>query len=146
MRRAAVAAVAFAFAPEARPQDSNPASPNEARAQPDAIAGAKKDFQSIKSVRDEALLPKSGLPRVSLPELPARSPSPGVVTNPTTPPREAKPGNWLVEAMEKPDTLRNPRGADARSRDRRGKSESAEGISDAEKGERRHFAGGRRVT
>ena len=85
---------------------------------PDAIAGAKKEFEGIKSARDGALLPKSGLPRVSVPQLsmPSATPSAGVKQKNVVP--ETKSPNWLIEAMEKPERERELRGQNSKSRDR----------------------------
>jgi hypothetical protein len=115
--------LAFAIASVAAAQEPTAALNNSGQAQP-SIAGAKKQFESIKSARDSALLPESGMPRVTLPALP----SPQGSGPPATSTKRAKPdstkaatGNWLVEAMEKQNDRSDPRRDKSTLRDRGGK-------------------------
>jgi hypothetical protein len=107
---------------------------------PSAITGAKKEFESIKSLRDAALISESGLPQVNLPALPP-------TTGPGTAPNSAKQaksdatkpnaGNWLIEAMEKNDDDRAPRGEKSSSHARRGNlREEKDGAKGADVGTR----------
>ena len=91
----------------------------------DAIAGAKKEFENIKAGREAALLPKSGLPRVNLPELRATAPAVALGMKPKIAAPESKPSNWLVDAMEKQAKVEDRRGATSRTRDRDGKAAPA---------------------
>ena len=109
----------------------------------DAIAGAKKDFEAIKSARDAALLPKGGLPRVSLPELPASAPSAGTGMKAKIAPPDPKPGNWLVDAMEKQSSARNSREKDPRSRERRSRLRFCEATEGADEQASTHRTGDR---
>jgi hypothetical protein len=84
-----------------------PAPPAKAAASDESsISSAKRDFDSIKAARDEALHPKSDLPRLSVPELQTGTPAPRAPgTDPANELRnKAKSPNWLVEAMEKGKT------------------------------------------
>ena len=87
----------------------------------EGIAEAKKNFDTIKSVRDAALLPNNRMPTVSVPELSLPT-APSTTTGTSkakTNPREAKPANWLVDAMQKESSsnqLRDPRIRDRKSR------------------------------
>ena len=116
--------------PETRSQEK--AAGSIAAPAPDAIAGAKKEFESIKSARDAALLPKSGLPRVSVPELsmPSASALPSVGAKQKKVGSETKSPNWLIEAMEKPERERELRGKSSGSRDRQRNSGSREARSE----------------
>jgi hypothetical protein len=93
---------------------------------PDAIATAKKDFESIKSARDASLVPQSGIPRVSLPELPGSSPPLAPGAKPTAIAPAAKSANWLLDAMEEKEAPREFRGKLSRSRNRESKSNSSD--------------------
>jgi hypothetical protein len=94
----------------------------------DPIAEARKDFESLKSAREAALLPGSRMPQVGVPELslPSAGPNPG--GGPTTKPlrQETKSANWLVDAMEKETNSKANRKKDLRSRDRKSRSGSRE--------------------
>src|SRR5687767_6456421 len=91
LRIATVTAVVVGWAADLRPQEKPGSSASPATQ--DAIAGAKKDFESINSARDAALFPKGELPRITVPEMSALSPatpvSPG--TKPKVPPRAKSP-------------------------------------------------------
>jgi hypothetical protein len=120
-RLAAVATVALAVTLVARSQDKA-AGAGEAPTRPDAIAGAKKEFERIKSVREESRLSTGGLPRFGVPELPAQLPLPVIVPNRKISPVEPKPGNWLVDAMEKQKISSDSGGTDSRPRGRRSRN------------------------
>lgn len=80
----------------------------------DAIADAKRDFEAMKASRASRAQTRDAVPRVSLPGLhtaPAE-PAPRTPTGTATP--EAKPDNWLVDAMEKGADVRRPRTRDER--------------------------------
>jgi hypothetical protein len=110
-------AIGFADVVRAQGQGATAATPPASR---DGIADAKKDFDTIKSVRDAALLPNSKMPTVSVPELslPTSPPTTGT-SKAKTNPREAKSPNWLVDAMQKDSSsnqLRDPRIRDRKNR------------------------------
>lgn len=109
---AAAAAFVFGSALESPAQEKNASDTSvTSSSQPNAIAGAKKDFESIKSSRDAALQPKGEMPRVSMPDWQGASPpSPGAGVQPKTTVRETKSANWLVDAMEKQSGSSSVRG------------------------------------
>jgi hypothetical protein len=86
----------------------------------DPIAGAKKDLEGMKSARESALHPKSGGPRIRLPDLPSTA-APLVVPKAPALPRDPKPASWLVDAMEKQKESRESEGLNPRARQRGGK-------------------------
>jgi hypothetical protein len=118
LRFTAATAFALAWNYEGGAQSENAGARTEAPS-PDAIAGAKEEFESLKSVRDAALLPNGVLPRVSLPEF--HGPTPPAASAPKTKAitPEAKSPNWLVDAMQKQDDSRDLRGRDSRLSGRR---------------------------
>lgn len=108
---AAAAAFVFGSALTALPQEkTGSATSVGASSQPDAIAGAKKDFESIKSSREAALQPQGEVPRVTMPEWQGVSPlSPGSGAQPRIPLRETKSASWLVDAMAQQSGSRTAR-------------------------------------
>jgi len=79
-----------------------------------SLSAAKRDFDSIKASREEALHPKADLPRLTVPELQLSTPAPRAPAserdNETAPGKKAKSANWLVDAMEKGETKSDLRG------------------------------------
>lgn len=69
----------------------------------DAISVARREFDAVKSARETPGVPKSGLPRMSVPELHPVAPPASPWTAPKTPAsaNKNKTENWLVDAMEK---------------------------------------------
>jgi hypothetical protein len=93
-----------------------------------SISEAKRDFDSIKASREEALHPKADLPRMTVPELQLATPSPRPSVDrdaETDPRKKAKSANWLVDAMEKDDKKSG-------ARSRSGKSNSGKDTEPAE--------------
>lgn len=119
--------VAGGTAAEEKPSPP-PASPPAAE---QGIAGARRDFDTVKAARDPASQPKGAVPRVGVPEMHTESPSgPRKQQKSQTGALEKKSSNWLVDAMEKSDPRRkaaSENGAREKSQDStRGKE--AEGI------------------
>lgn len=89
-----------------------------------SISAAKRDFDSIKAAREEALHPKSDLPRVTVPELQLGNPAPRNSSSEreaeSDPRTKAKSPNWLVDAMDKgrKDDPRRRGGKNSSSKDR----------------------------
>lgn len=78
------------FAPVVRPAEG------------DSITVSKKEFDAVKSSRDPALQPKGDVPRLSAPEMSTGiSGFSGLPATKPTDPKEKKPANWLIDAMEK---------------------------------------------
>ena len=118
---AAAAAFMFGSTLESMAQEkSAPATNVASSSQPDGIAGAKKDFESIKASREAALQPKGELPRVSMPEWQGvPQPAPGIGgAQAKTPVPNTKSANWLIEAMDKQSGSHSARGQGDRGRDR----------------------------
>lgn len=69
----------------------------------DSISAAKRDFESLRTIRENALHPSSDRPRLSLPEIQTGAPQPSVLPAETEKDAKAKrrSANWLIEAMEK---------------------------------------------
>ena len=139
LRFVAAVLLAASWGSETRAQDKS--ATTSAAPAPDAIAGAKKDFESIKSGRDAALLPKGGMPNVNLPPLPAASPTVTIGTKQKIAPPDAKSRNWLIDGIEKQDGSRNSRGQNSRPRDRDDKSISRDDLSDESKQKARQLTG-----
>jgi hypothetical protein len=128
---AAVVALAWSCVPISSAQEKSASA--GAPATTDAIAGAKKEFESIKSSRDAGLLPKAALPRVNLPEVSAIAPAVGIGTKQKIAAPEPKSSNWLVDAMEKQERPSDARGPNSRTRGRERKA--AARTDDLEAGE-----------
>ncbi len=69
----------------------------------DSISAAKRDFESLKAIREHALHPPGDRPRLSLPEMQTSTPQPPVLPAEVEKAAKAKrrSGNWLIEEMEK---------------------------------------------
>jgi hypothetical protein len=94
---------------------------------PDAIAEARKEFETIKSVRDAALLPNGRMPKVGVPELSLPPTASPVVTPKAKPnPREAKSSTWLLDAMAKESNSSSSRTPESRARERSNRPGSRE--------------------
>ena len=92
---------------------------------PDAIAEARKEFETIKSVREAALLPESRMPKLGVPELSLPT-TPSAVSGPKPKqnPRDPKSSNWLVDAMAKETNTSAGRTPESRSKERKARSNS----------------------
>ncbi len=94
-----------------------------------SLSAAKRDFDSIKASREEALHPKADLPRLTVPELQLSTPAPRAPAserdNETDPRKKAKSANWLVDAMEKGEKKSGVR-------DRNGKGSTGKNADPAE--------------
>lgn len=86
----------------------------------DGISAARRDFEAVKSARNPALQPKSDLPRIAVPDLPA-APAVGPIAPKQLKGTEKKSANWLLDAMEK----QKPR-KDAERGERRERTDNAE--------------------
>lgn len=110
----AVGATAMGRAADEAPAPAAAASNGE-----NSISAAKRDFDSIKAAREEALHPKSDLPRVTVPELQVGNPTPRnssaerETENDLR--KKAKSPNWLVDAMEKREKKSDPRNRGGKS-------------------------------
>lgn len=94
------------------------------RADDDPLAAAKKDFEKAKAERASGGQGKAGLPRIDLPELPTPLITSPAASNSQRKKQaglpEKKSANWLLEAMEKPET-----------REARTKGDTARGARDS---------------
>lgn len=139
IRLAAGAVLAAVFASAMRGQGEGAAAAT-ATAPREGIAEAKKDFDSIKSVRDAALLPNSRMPTVSVPELSLPTAPSAIGTSKAKPdPREAKSANWLVDAMKQSSSTSSSRLQDSRSGNRNSRSPSRDRDVTDEKGDGRNL-------
>jgi hypothetical protein len=94
-------------------QDNPP--PDSAKSAPpseDAIAAARREFNTVKALRSGLEAPRSELPAISTPELHTAPAMPRMEPATKLDPKAAgKSANWLVDAMMKPDEThaRDPR-------------------------------------
>lgn len=101
--RIAATALAVASAASVLPaQERQAPAPGAPISPPDAIAGARKDFEAITAAREAAWQPKADLPRLSVPDWPGSTPAP-LIAAPSAklPAREPQSANWLLDAMER---------------------------------------------
>jgi len=106
----------------------------------DAIAGAKRDFEAMKASRAGMAQPKDATPRVSLPGLHTAPAEPAPWAPAGTVAPEAKPDNWLVDAMEKGADVRRPRSRADRDHAQRGSEGKLRPDNRPDGGERPAFA------
>ena len=91
----------------------------------DGIAEARRDFETLKSVRDASLVPGSRMPKVGVPEMTLPTPAQSLGQPKTKPSaHDARSSNWLVDAMEKQSSSKGGK-EDLRSKNRRGRTSLA---------------------
>lgn len=79
-----------------------------------SIAGARKEFEAVKSLRNNSGGQKMETPRMTVPRM-QTEPTPGLVA-PTQSSRggEKRPTHWLIDAMEQNATVKGQRGSEGR--------------------------------
>jgi hypothetical protein len=93
--------------------------PEKASAKPDvgpaAIDGAKRDFETVKSLREFGADSKAPATRLAMPKLDTGPSAAPVLPRPIRPGTEKPGANWLVEAMEAREKANPGRAAEART-------------------------------
>lgn len=80
-----------------------------------SIAGARKEFETIKSLKGIGSEVKGETPRFAVPAMPADAPPGGPSPSRNSPRNSEKPtSNWLVDAMAKNQSAKSDRGTDPR--------------------------------